>query len=54
MQRIEADRGVYDIKSQQLHGEGNIRFKYNINANKDKEEEKKAEKSTTKSAVEKK
>ena len=37
--KIEADKGVYDIKTQQLHGEGNIRFKYNINSNKGKEKE---------------
>lgn len=47
--KIEADKGVYDIKTQQLHGEGNIRFKYNINSNKGKEND-----STTKSAVDKK
>lgn len=54
--KIEADRGVYDIKTQQLHGEGNIRFKYNINSNKKNEEEKKEEKkdTTTKSATDKK
>ena len=55
--KVEADKGVYDIKTQQMKGEGNIKFKFNINEGKEKaddiKEKKKEEKAatTTQSAV---
>lgn len=54
--KVEADKGVYDILTQQMKGEGNIKFKFNVDAGKEKadqiEKQKKDEKnSTTKSAV---